>query len=61
VIVIDVRRREPGDLEAMLQVLKLTQTPILGVVLNRVRRAEVKGRASGYYYASRQSVARTVS
>lgn len=60
VIVIDVRRREPAEVEAMLQVLKLTQTPILGVVLNRVRRAEIQRRMPGYYYVAPESTARSV-
>ncbi len=48
VIVMDVRRREPAELETMMQLLKLAQTPILGVVLNHVRRSSQSGR---YYYA----------
>lgn len=50
VIVIDVRRREPSELEALLQILKLTHTRILGVVLNRVRRSGRERQISGYYY-----------
>ncbi|HEY1689380.1 MAG TPA: P-loop NTPase [Solirubrobacteraceae bacterium] len=52
VIVIDVRRREPAELEAELQVLKLTQTTIIGVVLNRIRRGAGERQTPGYYYAS---------
>ncbi len=46
VIVIDMRRRQPAELDTLLQVLNLTQTAILGVVLNRVRR---HGRSVGYH------------
>lgn len=49
VIVMDVRRREPAELETMMQLLKLAQTPILGVVLNQVRRTSQSGRH--YYHA----------
>jgi capsular exopolysaccharide synthesis family protein len=49
VIVVDVRRREPGELETMLQMLKLTQAKILGVVLNH---AHKPSRASGRYYTA---------
>jgi succinoglycan biosynthesis transport protein ExoP len=52
VIVIDVRRREPAELEAVLQVLKLTQTTILGVVLNGAHRGRQQRQMPGYYYAS---------
>jgi polysaccharide biosynthesis transport protein len=50
VIVIDVRRREPSELEAVLQMLKMTQTTIIGVVLNGVRRRGRDRQISGYYY-----------
>ena len=50
VIVIDVRRRDPSELEALLQVLKLTQTTILGVVLNQVRRSSRQRQISDYYF-----------
>jgi capsular exopolysaccharide synthesis family protein len=52
VIVIDVRRREPAELEAVLQVLKLTGTTILGVVLNGVRRSGWERQIPGYYYGA---------
>ena len=52
VIVIDMKRRDPADLQAMLQVLKLANTRILGVVLNRVAGTTREQRPPGYYYAS---------
>ncbi|MDO8209856.1 hypothetical protein [Conexibacter sp. CPCC 206217] len=55
VIVIDVRRREPSELEALLQVLKLTQTRILGVVLNQVRGSSRQRQISDYYARPAQS------
>lgn len=51
VIVIDVRRRDPAELEALLQMLKLTQTTILGVVLNQVRKSARQSQISDYYHA----------
>jgi len=51
VVVIDVRRRDPAELEALLQVLKLTNARILGVVLNRVR-GGVRGRHISDYYSA---------
>jgi Mrp family chromosome partitioning ATPase len=54
VIVIDVRRRGPAELEAVLQMLKLTQTTILGVVLNGVRRSRRERQTAGYYYYGAQ-------
>lgn len=50
VIVIDVRRRDPSELEALLQVLTLTRTTILGVVLNQVRRTARQRQISDYYF-----------
>jgi Mrp family chromosome partitioning ATPase/capsular polysaccharide biosynthesis protein len=49
VIVIDVRRRDPAELEALLQVIKLTRTRVLGVVLNRVRKAPHSRHVARYY------------
>jgi capsular exopolysaccharide synthesis family protein len=54
VIVIDVRRRNPSELEAVLEELNVTQAKILGVVLNRTR-ADRRRQAAGYYYATRRT------
>lgn len=56
VIVIDLRRRDPAELESLLQMLKLTQTTILGVVLNNVRRSVVQHQLADYYHARARSV-----
>jgi succinoglycan biosynthesis transport protein ExoP len=53
IIVIDVRRRSPAELESVLEELRLTQTKILGVVLNRAR-SNRRRRAAGYYYSTSQ-------
>lgn len=58
VIVIDVRRREPAELEALLQVLKMTQTTILGVVLNNVRRSGRRRQMGDYYSGGPREQAR---
>ncbi|HVW19557.1 MAG TPA: hypothetical protein VHB30_15045 [Solirubrobacteraceae bacterium] len=49
VIVIDVRRRDPSELEALLQVIRLTKTKVLGVVLNQMRSDPRRRRLSDYY------------
>jgi capsular exopolysaccharide synthesis family protein len=49
VIVLDGRRRDPSDLEAMVQDLRLAGADILGVVINRSRKPKTRG-ASEYYY-----------
>lgn len=53
VVVVDVRRRDPAELEALLQVIKMTKTRVLGVVLNQMRR-ESRRRQLGAYYANPQ-------
>ena len=49
VVVVDVRRRDPAELEALLQVIKMTKTRVLGVVLNQMRRDGRQRHFSGYY------------
>lgn len=53
IIVIDVRRRNPAELEAVLEELNVTQAKILGVVLNRTRGSR-RRRAASYYYQTRR-------
>lgn len=49
VIVLDGRRRQPSELEALVQDLRLAGTEILGVVINRAR-VKRSRHAAGYYY-----------
>ena len=49
VLVIDMQRRQPADLQAMIHVLGLAQTRILGVVLNRVDGIDREQQPPGYY------------
>lgn len=50
VVVIDVRRRQPSELDALLRVLNMTDTKIIGVVLNQVR-GNARHRQISEYYA----------
>jgi tyrosine-protein kinase len=49
VLVIDMKRRSPSELEEMLEDLALIDANVLGVVLNRATRVEGR-RSSRYYY-----------
>lgn len=54
VLVADVRQRQAGEVEEALTELTEPGTPVLGVVLNRVRQTDQRGELS-YYYAPTES------
>lgn len=54
VLVADVRQRQVGEIDEALGELAVTGTPVLGVVLNRVRATNQRGELS-YYYAPTES------
>jgi capsular exopolysaccharide synthesis family protein len=54
VIVLDGRRRQPSDLETLVQDLRLAGTEILGVIITRARVPRVR-QAAAYYYEPRQT------
>ena len=47
IVVVDMKRRSPDELETMLEDLSMIQVRILGVVLNRAER--LGSRSSRYY------------
>lgn len=54
VLVADVRQRRVGEIDEALSELTEPGTPVLGVVLNRVRQTDHRGELS-YYYAPTES------
>lgn len=54
VLVADVRQRQAGEVDEALTELTEPGTPVLGVVLNRVRQTDHRGELS-YYYAPTES------
>jgi receptor protein-tyrosine kinase len=48
-LVADVRKRRPADIDAALADIELSGTPLLGVVLNRVSDPDTRGRESYLY------------
>jgi Mrp family chromosome partitioning ATPase len=53
-LVTDVRQRQVDEIGEALAELSLTGTPVLGVVLNRVRPTNQRGELT-YYYAPAES------
>jgi Mrp family chromosome partitioning ATPase/capsular polysaccharide biosynthesis protein len=53
VVVIDGRRRDPAELEALIQDLRLAGAEIMGVVINRARAPRIRGAAEYYYNPAR--------